>query len=75
MEIGEIGHLGHRVHERVEVLYKNHSDSVIIQSKFRLNNLRENILLLYRPENGGRYCSGQSTRIRSCEDNPVDDIY
>ncbi len=27
-----------------------------------------------RPENGGRYCSGQSTRIRSCENNPVNDI-
>ncbi|CAF3531154.1 unnamed protein product [Rotaria sp. Silwood1] len=23
-----------------------------------------------RPENGGQYCSGQSTRIRSCENNP-----
>ena len=23
------------------------------------------------PENGGQYCSGQSTQIRSCEDNPV----
>jgi hypothetical protein len=33
MEIGEIGQLGHRVHERVELLYKNHSDSVIIQDR------------------------------------------
>ncbi len=47
MEIGEIGHLGHHVHERVEVLYKNHSDSVIIQSKFKLNNLRESIFFLF----------------------------
>ncbi|CAF1682187.1 unnamed protein product, partial [Adineta ricciae] len=23
-----------------------------------------------KPENGGKYCSGTSTRIRSCEDNP-----
>jgi len=41
MEIGVNGHLGHRVHELVEVLYKNHSDSVIIQSKSRPENLRK----------------------------------
>ena len=32
------------------------------------------LMLVFRPENGGRYCVGQSTRIRSCEDNPVRDI-
>ena len=27
-----------------------------------------------RPENGGRYCSGQPVRIRACETNPVNFI-
>ena len=27
-----------------------------------------------RPENGGQYCSGNSTRIRSCEDNLVSSL-
>lgn len=29
------------------------------------------VCVFFRPENGGQYCSGQSTRIRSCENNPV----
>jgi hypothetical protein len=31
-------------------------------------------MLFFRPENGGQYCSGQSTRIQSCENNPVKPI-
>ncbi len=33
------------------------------------------MIYFLRPENGGRYCSGPSNRIRSCEDNPVNDIF
>jgi hypothetical protein len=72
MEIGEIGYHGHHVLALVVVLYKNPNVYVIIQSNIifvEYSNLIE--FGFFRPENGGQYCSGQSTRIRSCEDNPV----
>jgi len=75
MEIGENGLLGHHVHVRVVVLYKNLNVIVIIQSNWELFLFFKLVNLdFFRPENGGKYCSGQSTRIRSCENNPVNNI-
>lgn len=73
MEIGENGHHGHHVHVPVVVLCKNRNDLVIIQGKLTMSKLSYFVRFISfcRPENGGQYCSGQSTRIRSCENNPV----
>lgn len=73
MVIGVNGHHGHLAHVLVAVLYKNHNDFVIIHGNYiDFILIKSNILFkILRPENGGQYCSGQSTRIRSCENNPV----
>ena len=64
------GRLGHRALAPVAVPYKNLNDIVIIPSN-DVQSHSTHVIGFSRPENGGQYCSGQSTRIRSCEDNPV----
>lgn len=74
MVIGVLGHHGHHAHEHVAVLYKNHNDFVTVRGMKSTKKSLEisSITSCSRPENGGQYCSGQSTQIRSCENNPVD---